>query len=35
MKLVAVAEVGADILRLHVGFGQQHLVSEVRVDPGA
>src|SRR5882762_10182547 len=35
VKLVAIAEVRADILGPHVGFGQEHLAREVRVDPGA
>ena len=35
VELVAVAEVRADVLRPHVGFGQQHLAGEVRVEPGA
>ena len=30
-----VAEVRADVLRPHVGFGQQHFAGEVRVEPGA
>ncbi len=35
MELVAVAEIRAHVFGPHVGFGEQHLPGEVRVEPGA